>query len=208
MRNPHWGSIKWPHANRVCAQLWRDAFQRGAVHQTQISKFFSIRIISTLSLLYLVDFSKDICWKLTSVIWPCIYVCSYHLSIIIFHFTNYQSRKVFLNFIVMWCFRSLMDAPSSFVLPCHCPPVRKFQISSEIFQQHFRLIWSHIYTRFVIVNGRTPRKHRNIEIKDKTRSATDNHSVVQSPTIPLPLSAQGRGKDAKRCTDIPRYFLC
>ena len=154
------------------------------------------------------DFSKDIWWKWTWVIWPYIYdiyVCSYHLSIIICPFPNYHSRKVFLNFIVMWCFRSSMDAPSSFVLPCHCPPVRKFQISSEIFQQHFRLIWSHIYTLFVVVNGRTPRKHQNIEIKDKTRSA-DNHSVVQSPTIPLPLSAQGRGKDAKRWAEHTTLF--
>ena len=58
MRNPHWGSIKWPHANRVCAQLWRYALQLGAVHQTQICKFFSISIFSTLSLIYIVDFGK------------------------------------------------------------------------------------------------------------------------------------------------------
>ena len=96
-----------------------------------------------------------------------IYVCSYHLFIIIFPFPNYQSRQVFLNFIVIWCIRSSMDAPSSFVLPCHCHPVRKFQISSEISQQHFRLIWSHIYFLFVVVNRRTHRKHQNIKMKDK-----------------------------------------
>ena len=165
MRNPHWGSIKWPHANRVCAQLWRDALQFGAVHQTQICKFFSISIFSTLSLIYIVDFAKDICWKWTWVIWPYIHLCLF-ISFV-HHYFSFPIQKSFpRNFIVIWCIRSSMDAPSSFfVLPCHCPPVRKFQISSEISQQHFRLIWSHIYFLFVVVNWRTPRKHQNIEKK-------------------------------------------
>jgi len=128
-RNPHWGSIKWPHANRVCAQLWRDALQLGAVQCTpnkNLQIFLHKHIFnlefnnhSGLCKRHLLEMDLG---ELTIYI----YVCSYHLSSTIF--PKLPIQKSFPR-----TFRSSMDAPSSFVLPCHCPPVgnSKFRQNSS-----------------------------------------------------------------------------
>ena len=129
MRNPHWGSIKWPHANRVCAQLWRDALQLGGVHQTQICKFFSISIFSTSSLIY-----KDICLKWTWVNWPYMYICLF-ISFIHHYFSSpkLSIQKSFPRTFIIMCdasdHRWTPPPPSSF-------PVIALQSGNSKFRQN------------------------------------------------------------------------
>ena len=95
---------------------------------------------------------------------------------------------------------------SSLALPRHCQqPSRKFQISSEKLGQYFSA-----YFVLILASEHPCDKLETTKIgidEDKSGSA-ENHSMVQSPTIPHPPFTQGGRKDSQPFNNFVNIDQC
>ena len=99
-----------------------------------------------------------------------------------------------------------MDAPqSSLVIANDPPPSRKFQISSEKLGQYFSAYFVPILaSEHPCDKLETPK----IGIDEDKSGSAENHSMVQSPTIPHPPFTQGGRKDSQPFNNFVNIDQC